>query len=377
MKFKHLISTFVVAALICTTYGCKNNNPQKKGNTRVIYELEGGTYQSSSFPFSHYYEITEGKQSLIKEPSSISKSSPSKEGYTFDGWYKTKTTEGDQTKYSDKWDFTKDKVTSGEVTTLYACWKEKVNYSYDIYWINDSGEEELLTKYAVNEQGQLSDEIDGVTDKSGYTFLRYLDENKNTWDKTFKHPGGKTTSIKVYAEYIKGKYTVVTNAKQLQSALVLRGNIYLANDIDMENGKLYFKNYSSHFMGNGYTISNFTMTTSQGNLKDSLSDDNILYISLFGNVKNAKIENVHFENGKLSLAAGLSQINEIVIAPICTNMTSSTIENVTFSATYEITEWPKDFVISEQFTCITDKSYYQKDSESSETNTTINFNQNK
>jgi len=370
MKLKHLILTFIIATLICTTYGCKKKNSIERGNAKVTYELVGGTYRSSNFAFHHYYKVSDDEEILIKDPTSMSSVTPSKEGYTFGGWYK-KITEGKIPNDADKWDFTKDKITSSGVT-LYAYWKENVVYSYDIYWINENGEEELLTEYIVNPQSELSDDIDGVTNKTGYTFLRYLDENKNEMPSDFKHPGGDTLKVKVYAEFLKGKYTIVKNAKQLSNALVLRGNIYLANDIDLEGATLYLNNYKSHFMGNGHTISNVTMTTSQKNIKDSLVN-NILYVSLFGNIENATIENVNFENVTLSLQAGLSQITEIIIAPIATIMTKSTISNVTFSGTFEITEWPKDFNIDEQSTIVEDAPYYEKDETSQIINTIIKF----
>ena len=373
MKRIRLISIPILLLFLCLMYGCKKEQTDHSNDAKVIFELEGGTYQSSKYPVVHYYQMKEDTI-LIKQLKELTNADIEYPGYEFMGWYKDKTEVDGKAVYENEWDFTKDRV-GKEGVTLYAKWRQKLQYSYGIYALNDDGTETYLCDYEVNAGGTLPYDIKGVSDRDGYTFIRYLDEDKNLWNDAFTHPGGDVKEpIKVYAQYIEGFYKVVRNSKELLDAVKGAGsNIYLAADIDMEGQALYFKNYRRTFLGNNHTISNFAMTLPAGNLKDSLYNNN-LYISLFGNITSATIKDVKFTNAKLEVDCGLSQISEIYIAAIASTVTKSTIENVQFDGTYKITVWPDspNFNKEENF-YLMNEGYVEKDEKSIIKNTTIKF----
>ena len=375
MKHKRSTIILVIIALVTLMYGCKNKTTQL-GNVKVILELEGGTYKSSKTAVTYWYSL-KGDSMLIKDPTSLSKDNDvEKQGYELVGWYRTKnvtkTENGDVVTYSGKWDFDNDRVTTDGIT-LYANWQIKRVYSFDIYYLNENGEEVKLCNYVVNAGGQLSEEIDEVQYRDGYTFIRYLDENGNPWDMNFKHPGGDITEpIKVIAKYEEGNSKVVKTRRELQNALKANNNIYLDDDIDMEGKTFYYREYKGIIKGNNHRIYNFSLTTSSASLKDSLVDNN-LYISMFDQLTNATITDTTFDEVTLILDAGLPSIQNIYIIPIARKLESTKLENVIFKGTYQITVWPSDtFNKNENFILVDDEAYLEKD-ETSVTSRTVDF----
>ena len=118
MKIKKFLlgALLVLMAVLCV--GCSASK-NYDGKTKVVFELEGGTYQNCVRPIVHYYDFEDGTQNLIVEPSVLSNAEITKSGYHIEGWYQTKTQEGDEVVYSDKWDFATDKVDENGIT-LYA-----------------------------------------------------------------------------------------------------------------------------------------------------------------------------------------------------------------------------------------------------------------
>lgn len=375
MKHNRCTIILIVIALVTLMYGCTNNTTDF-GNVKVIFELEGGTYKSSKAAITYWYSFDSGTI-LIKEPQSLAADNEvEKQGYELVGWYRnktvTKTDDGDVVSYSDKWDFDTDRITTDGVT-LYANWQVKRVYSFDIYYQNENGDEIKLCNYVVNEGGRLSEEIDEVQYRDGYTFIKYLDENGNPWNMEFTHPGGDvTTPIKVIAKYEEGNYKVVKTGKELQSALKSSSNIYIDSDIDMEGKTFYYHDYKGTIKGNNHRIYNFSLTTKGFNLKDSLVD-NMLYISMFEKLTNATIMDTTFDEVTFVLDAGLPSIQKIYIIPIAQKLENTTLENVTFKGKYSITVWPSDtFDKNENFVLIDSEAYLEKD-ETSKVSTTIEF----
>ena len=136
-------------------------------------------------------------------------------------------------------------------------------------------------------------------------------------------------------------------------------------DIDMNGEALNFGDYKSSFIGNGYTISNFTVnyTASRDSLVEDFTDSNkkSLCISLFGNTDGAHIENVTFKDAKVVVTTTLSTTFRIYVAPLSMSTKNSSFENVSFIGTYDYTRLPSNFNVEENLIFITDQAYYIND----------------
>ncbi|EAG1149161.1 InlH/InlC2 family class 1 internalin, partial [Listeria monocytogenes] len=125
--------------------------------------------------------VTVGANELIKEPTA-----PTKEGYTFTGWYDAKTG-------GNKWDFSTDKMPAENIT-LYA--QFTIN-SYTATFDNDG----KITTQKVTYQSLL--EEPAAPTKAGYTFKGWYDAKTGgtKWDfATGKMPAGNIT---LYAQFTK------------------------------------------------------------------------------------------------------------------------------------------------------------------------------
>ena len=375
MKIKWRIVTFIILlSLICLT-GCKKEDSYE-GKTKIIYELEGGKYKNTQSQVIHYYDFAPGSSNKIFDPNSLDVDDEvTKPGYVFAGWYQTKNEVDGNIVYSDQWDFDNDLATDKGLT-LYAYWKKAIVYSYTLCYLNDQGEEVILGSYEVSEGDKFNDYLKYANKNVGYTCIGFSDNYNNPWDNEFKHPGGDANlDIKVYVNYIKGNFVVVNTASDL---IKNKGrNIYLASDIDMEGREFNFGNYKSTFIGNGFTISNFKVNydaTRNGLLEDfEEPSKSSLYISLFGELNGATIENVNFKNVIVDVKTKLTTTYKIYVAPIAISSTDSTIKNVTLEWSYGFSELPKDFNVEENLIYITDRPVYKKDETSVIENVNINI----
>ena len=59
---KYAIITGIIVLLMCLS-GCKSNKYDKSG-VKVVFELEGGTYQNSTLPVVYYYKCVDGSIAL-------------------------------------------------------------------------------------------------------------------------------------------------------------------------------------------------------------------------------------------------------------------------------------------------------------------------
>lgn len=368
MNLRKIIMFTLVCVSLITLASCgkKQNNTH---SVKVVYEPEGGVYQNCSLPFVQYYPFEQGTEHLIYEPSFVTKAEIKKAGYTLDGWYKVKNTDGT---YEDKWDFKLDKVTD-EGVTLYACWKKNTKFTYTVCYLDENGTEKTLGSYAVSAGDKFKDYKNLTKKRFGYTAIALKDSENKPWDDSFTHPGGEgDVDIKVYVEFIKGTYAVVRTASDLAKAQ--NSNIYLAADIDFGGKALSFNNYNKTFIGNGHTISNFTVSYSAS--KDDLVSDyfdssiKCLSVSLFGNMKDATIKDVTFDNFTIDINASFPMIKKIYVTPLAATLTNSTIENVTVTATYTITKIPTGL---EDTDVVIKDTAIQKDDQSVVTNVEINF----
>lgn len=357
----------MILSVACLLVAC-NNSTNYDGLTKITFEPEGGVYQNCTLPFYQYYDFKDGTTNLIREPLALSRKEFKKDGYTFVGWFKTRTEVDGKVTYSDMWDFATDKVGTDGVT-LYAGWKRNVTYLYNVCYVDEQGQTQIIASYDVSEGDEFDDYENYATKRSGYTALAfadddtgymndgyYLDEECTQPVKGYKHPGGEEdTAINVYVKYVKGEYTLVRTASELIAA---RSNdIYLLADIDMKGATLSFENYGGVFEGNGHTISNFTIAYNAGNndLKfnfDDNSGDTAVHASLFESLSGATLRNIKFSGATFTVDGGTSKIKKIYFAPLCMSATDSKIENVSIEVTYEIVGGPvnnKDFDFASDF----------------------------
>ncbi len=351
MKRKVLVVVLIMVALASLLVAC-NSSANYDGMTKIVYELEGGSYMNCDLPVLQYYDFEKGSSNLIYDPTTLSRESVTKSGYNFLGWFKTKTGEGDGATYSDKWDFAKDKVGT-EGITLYAGWELKVKYTYNVCYVDDNGDKQVLGTYSVKEGEEFDDRKKFANKRSGYTAYvhengallnggYYLDAEYTIPVEGYKHPGGDTDrAIDVYAKYIKGEYTIVRTAKELEKAKT--SSIYLDADIDMGGKTLVFDVYTKRtFEGNGHTISNFKLVYDLGDLQKNFENDteNAVYVSLFGKIADATVQNVKFKGVQLVVEGEFSKAQYVYVAPFCMTASGATVKSVTFEWTYKIVSLP-------------------------------------
>lgn len=375
MNFKKILLPLIClfAVIACSCAGAN----LYEGKTKVVFNLEGGTYKNSQRAIVHYYSIEDGGSGRISDPESLSDGKIVKNGYSMEGWYAVKTGEGADATYSEKWDFSTDTITA-EGVTLYAKWVKDIRYTYNVCYVNEkTNEKVVLGEYTVDEGGVFKDKFKYAEKRTDgiYTAVGYYDKDGKPWDDSFTHPGGEeSVAVDVYVKYIEGRFSVVSTAGQLKAAV--KGNIYLAADIDMEGETLSFGNYSYKFYGNGREVKNFTVNYDPG--KDGLREDidvtgggKCLYVTLFGEATDAVIEDVTFSNVKVNVSTTFKQTSKIYILPIATKLNKSTISNVSLSGTYEITKLPDGF--ADENLIVLEEAFYDKDSSSVVTNVTVDF----
>lgn len=119
-----LILIIILSASLLLLAGC-DDVVQYEG-VKVVFMLEGGTFQNGEGSVVYYYQFPEGAQNLIRPLEDFASDDDDlvKNGYDLEGWYLTKKTDKDgNVSYTDKWNFDTDTV-DAEGVTLYACWKK-------------------------------------------------------------------------------------------------------------------------------------------------------------------------------------------------------------------------------------------------------------
>lgn len=375
MKQKVFVAVLIIVALTALLVGCSSST-NYDGKTKIVYELEGGSYMNCELPIVQYYDFEEGSSNLIFSPQTLSRKDVERAGYSFTGWYRTRTQSGDDVTYSDKWDFDTDKVTT-EGITLYAGWETVVKYTYRVCYVDADGNAVELGSYTVKAGDEFNDRKDFASkrkdgDYTAYVFKEngvqnvgyYLDKALTEPVAGYKHPGGEgDTAIDVYVKYLEGKWEIVRTASEL--TLAKSKNIYLDADIDMGGKTLTFGTYSKNFEGNNHTISNFTLpyNASKTDLKADIygNGNTSVYISLFEKLDGATVKNVKFAGVKVAINGGMSTINNIYLAPFAVDVTRSTVENVIMAVEYTVVKFPTDTFDSADFTIFAESGYAKQD----------------
>ncbi len=365
MKLKSILLVLLcVAALFATA--CSDENDYSD-QAKVTFCLEGGIYQNSSRDVVHYYQVGDGATKIVT-PNELSQKPIERSGYYIEGWYRTKTGEGESAEYSDVWNFESDMVDINGAT-LYAKWVKNVKFTYSVCYKDASGQTVVIGEYPVSEGEVFNDyakyaekRYDGI-----YTPIGFTDESGDPWNSSFTHPGGEESlDIKVFVKYIEGDFEVVSTAKQLKSAV--KKNIYLIADIDMQGESINFGDYKGIFEGNNHTVSNFTISYSAA--KNDLKENN-LHVSLFGDASGAKIKNVNFAGVTVDIKTTLTVTQQIYLAPIAVNASGVEIANVTFNGTYTVSKLPSGREENDILIVVNNAPFYQADESTTQANVSV------
>lgn len=354
MKRKYLLIVTLALISIIFLSGCKPKQDKPTG-IEVIYDLNGGIFQNCTLPIRQYYNYTDNAKHIIMDPETLVEDVIQKSGYILEGWYT------DQ-EFTRKWDFENDEITVDGLT-LYAKWEKEIKYTYNVCYVDEkTGQTVIINTYNVEEGQKFEDYRRYAEKRSGYTPLRFYKENGEDWDFEFTHPGGDTDlAINVYVEYIEGEYMLVSTKEEFIIAVDKGENIYLLNDIDLENSIIEFGDFSNQvFTGRGFTVSNFKVVKTISypqHLEIDHTDEskNSAYVSLFGNVSNSVIENVTFENVQFEISVSPARTYRIYLAPLTTSSENSKLVNVTVNATYKCIQLPNGFDEKENFKIYADK----------------------
>ncbi len=343
-----LVAMAVAFTLSLVCLSACGNTTEQRSRIKVVYELEGGKYLNSELPVVVYYDFGNNSEPhRIRDLTSATSESLDRAGYTFDGWYREKSGEGDAVSYSGLWDFESDLATIDGVT-LYAKWKPNVEYKYSMYY--KDGDELVFYKSETLYKGEKFD--NKKAERSGYTVLRCFNESGEPWNYDFENDIG---DVKVIVEYLDGEYVLVDTYAKLVSSV--RKNIYLTADIDCGGASFNFDDYSGRiFKGNGHSVSNFVLESTT--LK-TFENQKALLVSLFGEMRNSSVEDVEFSGVTVKIKLKMTSTRKIYVSPLAISVQNSKISGVKFSGTVEAEE--SEDAVMDNLIVIADREYYLSD----------------
>ena len=360
IKRKSLL-VVIIMLFLCFVSSCGKQNDEPKG-IKVTYVLNGGVFQNCTLPIKQYYQYDEDDKKLIYSPEAlVNDDTIVNPGYTLEGWYT-------EAEFINKWNFETDTITDSGIT-LYAKWKKNIVYTYNVCYFDENNNKVVINSYNVSEGEEFNDKRNFADKRDGYTPFRYMDVNRNDWDFSFKHPGGnESLAIDVYVDYIEGEFALVSTKDEFIEAVEDQENIYLLNDIDLENAEIDFGDYvNMTFEGRGFKVSNFVVHKKLLYAQDTEAnhlDENsyAAYISLFGKMENSRISNVSFENVEIKISVRPRRASTIFVSPLAISVKTSTVENINISSKLTIVELPEAFdeenliIFQQEYISINDNS---------------------
>ncbi len=370
------ILALILAFSCCFFVAC---GKEERTGIKVVYELEGGTYKNSDSAIEARYGFEEGAKKTIKDLNDIDdNSNVERANYRLIGWYKTKTVDGENVTYSDKWDFEVDEV-GDEGVTLYAKWVKNTVYKYVIYSSDDSepiGSYETNVGVPFKESFVKKGILAAADNREGYTPTGDFYEDKELTVPfadgfKFEESEEEVASKPIYARYIKGDYKIIRTASELNALSYSSDGAYkgksilIMNDIDFEGAEVDFASLfeidESKFSGDlndakfedikncvkfvgieGYndtiTLSNFVVSTNGNYTETDYDGEEIgtVRASLLGDLNGITVKNIAFKNACLKVVADYSGVmNKVVVAPLCGSAKNCSFKNVSV----EITEY--------------------------------------
>ncbi|MDI6453584.1 InlB B-repeat-containing protein [Peloplasma aerotolerans] len=206
----------------------------------VSFNPNGGTTVSP---------INVEEDKLLTEPST-----PSKEGYTFEGWFK-------DIELTQAWNFTTDFVI--ENMTLYAKWEEETStITYTVIFNTNGG---TTIEPVMLESNETVSEPHEPT-KEGYEFAGWFTNQQLT--ELFDFDSPIITNLTIYAKWTEiiviPEGTAISTPEEFNHTVTTHasgGVFYLANDIDFTGFTWTYTsfNFKGTINGNGKTISNLSI----------------------------------------------------------------------------------------------------------------------
>ena len=169
-----------------------------------------------------------------------------------------------------------------------------------------------------------------------YTFVEYYLDKECTEIVEFPLKKQEEGDQVIYAKCIAGDWTIVREADQVKDIFAYnsaRYHYWLTRDLDCTGiTATAADNYSAEIQGNGFTLSNLTISSTSGDTR-----------SMFGNIKaSAKIENLAFENVTLTATKVLNSIYAYFVFASMEN--GATVTNVSIQGEFIITK-DESFVV--------------------------------
>lgn len=399
-SFKILVAIFIFATLALVLTACGPHEQSFDGMYIVTFEFNGGILNNGStniyrqihhayepdslvIDIAHFknYQFTKSEQVLDEQgnPVKDDKGNDKYEYYDFVGWYT-------DSELTDEWNFQTDRV-SVEKLTLYAKWKTRIKYTYDLYYTDEGGQEQRLGSYQVDAGRKFGDTSkfaeNGLT-AARKTFVGFYSDKELTtpWNADYTHPGGEQdTSIPVYVGWIDGVWALVSDFQSLQNAFgamtAEHDGIWLTADIDCGGAEFYVDSFDKTLRGDNddganYKISNFVVEGQSISVRPRYS--------IFGTLgATASIHDVDFVSVSFVFdGMGLKTTPQIaaLAQTVATSeeATTCTITNVNISGTYEYNRpiVPENLDLANMSTILA-KFVAQQDATISITNSTSTF----
>ncbi len=339
---------------------------------QVTYYSNGGAFDGTPDKKDMYFRkdkdgnLPKALNIGVVKPSSGT-ATISRKNYDFVGWYyAVLDSEGNPTfadaekkvyKLGEKVDFSVS-LQEGDHWKLVAKWSLKV--AVQVKLVVDGANAEIPEKVDKDETPvkykngdvvatKTYDSADKVVDPRGkapftqdgkkYTFVEYYANEACTqlvqWP--IVKQDGQTEDVIIYAKYIEGDWTIVRSSSEVSDMFKdledeKEGRYYLIKDIDATGTSCVSKPNGIcklEIQGNGFTISNLTVT------KSELASGQ--KVSLFGNIlATAKLENLTLSNLTLTYSSKTSPV-ETYFA-FTSIESGATINNVQLSGTMKVTK---------------------------------------
>ncbi len=349
--------------------------------SRVTYYANGGLFEQTKSVKNLYYKA-DSKAIDITPDSKIANISLKYDGFDFLAWYHAETDENGEIVYADEEktvpvmsdevaDFSKP-LENGEHWTLVADWAKQARVNF--FLVSDDladGEsvkfddeksvanEELIREYKFEGDSLRKIKEDNFlpAEDSGYTFVQLYKDKACTPESLMTDsdwPIARTeTDVNLYAKYIKGTWSILETAEDVEDMFGAEGELYSASkryyqiaDIDCADVQIDPNaSFNCEWQGNGFKMKNLTVK------KESIGNKST--VSFFGKIgDSAKIENVTFEDINVQYVTALEgesktfYINTYLLFESI--KAGAAVQNVKFDGNMRVVFWDNDMGLQER-----------------------------
>ena len=349
--------------------------------SQVTYYANGGLFEQTKSVKNLYYKA-DTKAIDITPDSKIANISLKYDGFDFLAWYHAETDENGEIVYADEEktvpvmsdtlaDFSKP-LENGEHWTLVADWAKQARVNFIL--VSDDladGEsvkfddeksvanEELIREYKFEGDSLRKIKADNFlpAEDSGYTFVQLYKDKECTPESLMTDsdwPIARTeTDVNLYAKYIKGTWSILETADDVEDMFGAEGELYSASkryyqiaDIDCADVQIDPNaSFNCEWQGNGFKIKNLTVK------KESIGNNST--VSFFGKIgASAKIENVTFEDINVQYVTALEgesktfYINTYLLFESI--KAGAAVQNVKFDGKMRVVFWDNDMGLQER-----------------------------